>query len=119
MCESPTMWYQIRYHDGMEISELIRVARQRGGWTLRQLARRAGTSHSTLAAYESGRVHPTVNTLERVLDAAGFEARSELRPRPTASDGGDRGEELLRVLELAAMFPVRHEPTIQMPPFGR
>ncbi len=102
----------------MEIAQVIRSARRRGGWTLRQLAERAGTSHSTLAAYEAGRVHPTTATLERVLAAAGFELRGELRPRMTGPRGGDRAEELRQVLELAAAFPVRHEPTMQMPPFG-
>jgi transcriptional regulator with XRE-family HTH domain len=103
----------------MDAAALLRTARHEGGWTLRQLAARAGTSHSTLAAYEAGRVHPTVSTLERILKAAGFDTRTELRPRPGGTGGEERGEELRRVLELAAAFPAHHEPDMAMPPFGR
>ena len=103
----------------MDAATLLRTARHHGGWTLRQLAARAGTSHSTLAAYEAGRVHPTVTTLERITRAAGFETRTELRPRVGGTNADERGEELLRVLELAAAFPAHHEPRMGMPPFGR
>ena len=41
---------------------------------------RAGTSHSTLAAYEAGRKVPTVETLDRVVRAAGYELAVELTP---------------------------------------
>lgn len=47
---------------------------------MRALARRAGTSHSTLAAYEAGRKAPSLATLERIVKAAGFELSVEARP---------------------------------------
>lgn len=88
------------------------------GLTLRALAERAGTSHSTLAAYEQGRKVPNVTTLERVLRAAGYAADVTLSRRVDDGDRAARGHELIEVLELAAMFPATHAPTITYPPFG-
>jgi transcriptional regulator with XRE-family HTH domain len=102
----------------MTAAASLRSARRRAGLSLRQLAARADTSHSTLAAYESGRKVPSVETFERVLRAAGFEEVGELRPAVGGRDPGDRGRELLEVLELAAKFPARHDPTMTFPRFG-
>jgi len=96
----------------------LRRARRRAGLTLRALAQRAGTSHSTLAAYEAGRKVPTVDTLQRILRAAGFEPQIQLAPGLDGPAGRDRGHELLDALELAALFPARHEPTLVAPRFG-
>jgi transcriptional regulator with XRE-family HTH domain len=57
---------------------LIRIARRRAGLTQEALARRAATSQSALSAYESGRRSPSVATLARILEAAGFELRMRL-----------------------------------------
>lgn len=57
-------------------SELIRQARRAAGLTQVELARRAATSQSAVAAYESGAKTPTVDTLERLLRAAGQQLRS-------------------------------------------
>ena len=98
----------------MDASLLIRTARERSGLTLRALGERAGTSHSTLAAYESGRTIPNVNTLDRILGAAGFAAEVTLELR---IDRANRGKELEQVLELAAQFPARHAPRLEFPRF--
>jgi transcriptional regulator with XRE-family HTH domain len=90
---------------------VLRTARQRAGLSLRELAARAGTSHSTLSAYETGAKTPSVHTLERILRAAGFALDLELVPRK------DRGQELAQVLELAAHFPARHDPDLRFPRF--
>lgn len=103
----------------MDAAGLLRTARHTAGLTLRELGALAGTSHSTLAAYESGRTVPNVATLDRVLRAAGFDADVELRRRHRSSDGVDRGEELVAVLELAAAFPARHAERLDAPVFGR
>ena len=102
----------------MDAGALIVEARSRAGLTLRVLAERAGTSHSALAAYEHGRKTPTVDTLDRVLRAAGFAADVTLHRRVDGGDRGARGRELLEVLELAAMFPARHDPHLTYPRFG-
>ncbi|MCU0309488.1 MAG: helix-turn-helix domain-containing protein [Acidimicrobiales bacterium] len=103
----------------MDAALLLRQARHRRRLSLRALAARAGTSHSTLSAYETGRKVPTVDTLERILRAAGFDATTELVPAVGGPDPTDRGRELIDVLELAAMFPARHAPTLTTAPFPR
>ena len=99
----------------MDAATTLRTARRRSGLTLRALAERAGTSHATLAAYESGTKVPRVDTLERIVRAAGFEPQVDLVRR---IDGATRGEELVAVLELAAQFPARHARTLPYPRFG-
>jgi len=99
-------------------SSLIHQVRSRAGLSLRELARRAGTSHSTLSAYENGRKVPTVETLDRIVRAAGFVAGVELEPGVGGPDRAARGRELVEVLELAAMFPARHAATLEFPRFG-
>jgi len=99
-------------------SSLIHQVRSRAGLSLRELARRAGTSHSTLSAYEKGRKVPTVETLDRIVRAAGFVAGVELEPDVGGPDRSARGRELVEVLELAAMFPARHAATLEFPRFG-
>lgn len=96
---------------------MLRRARQRAGLTLRALAQRAGTSHSTLAAYEAGRVVPTVDTFTRILTAAGFTVSLSMTPRVAGDE--ERGRELVDALELAEQFPVRHGRTIEYPAFRR
>lgn len=51
----------------------VRALRSRCGWTQEALARAAGTSQPTIAAYEAGRKSPTLRTLARVAAAAGLE----------------------------------------------
>ena len=53
-------------------SALISRAREAAGLSKADLAERAGTSRPTLSAYEHGRVSPTLDTVERVLEAAGY-----------------------------------------------
>ncbi len=95
---------------------LVAEARQRAGLSLRDLAARAQTSHSAIAAYEQGRTSPTVATLDRIVRAAGFTIDASLTRRITDPT---RGSELAEVLELAAMFPARHDATMTTPIFGR
>jgi transcriptional regulator with XRE-family HTH domain len=101
----------------MESAPVIHRARQRAGLSLRGLARRANTSHSALAAYEAGRVTPTVDTLDRVVRAAGFTLGPELTRTIDATDA-ERSAELIEVLELAALFPARHDLELPYPIFG-
>ncbi len=103
----------------MDAGDCIRRARARSGLSLRLLAERAGTSHSTLSAYESGAKVPSVVTLERILRAAGFALDLSLEPRVGGPDPDARGRELVEVLELAAMFPARHDQQLRAPIFGR
>jgi transcriptional regulator with XRE-family HTH domain len=97
----------------------LRRARRRSGLSLRALAARAATSHSTLAAYESGRKVPTVETFDRIIRAAGYEVGVELTPAVGGVDRDARGRELVEVLELAEQFPARHSASIEFPVFPR
>lgn len=106
------------YTERMRMTEAIRAARTRSRLSLRALAAKAGTSHATLAAYEAGRVAPSVDTAERIVRAAGFELQPELVRRIRGDERLPRGEELRQALELAEMFPARHEPELTFPRFG-
>ena len=101
----------------VDAARTLRRARLASGLSLRALAARAGTSHATLAAYESGRAVPRVDTLDRVLRAAGYATDIDISRRADATDGERRakGEELRQALELAAMFPARHAERLRFP----
>ncbi len=103
----------------MDAAAILRRARLRAGLTLRALAARAGTSHSTLSAYESGRKVPTVETLARIVRAAGYELGVEFTPAVGGDDRAARGRELAEVLDLAERFPARHAATLDFPVFPR
>ncbi len=100
------------------VAHTLRLARTRAGLSLRDLARRAGTSHSTVAAYEQGRKAPSVPTFLRIIDACGFATDFQLSLRVRERDGLDRGTELETVLDLAAHFPARLTKTMRYPKFG-
>jgi transcriptional regulator with XRE-family HTH domain len=61
---------------------LLLDGRTRAGLTQRVLAERAGTAQSVVARIEKGLTIPSVETLARLLAAAGFELRTELEIRP-------------------------------------
>lgn len=104
----------------MDAPLLLRTARRRAGLGLRELARRAGTSHATLHAYESGAVEPRIGTLARIIEASGFELELALAPGlPGTIDRQAKAHELEQVLALAAAFPARHRRTLRAPVFGR
>lgn len=66
-------------------ARIIREARGAAGLTQDELARRARTSQSAVAAYESGSKVPTAETLDRLLQATG--ARIGALPLPRRSHG--------------------------------
>jgi transcriptional regulator with XRE-family HTH domain len=103
----------------VDAAALLRQARREAGLSLRALADRAGTSHSTLVAYEAGRKTPSIPTLERLLRAAGFDLTVELRRSVGRPDREAKGRELAEVLALAEQFPARHARRLAYPVFGR
>lgn len=92
----------------MDTAAVLAEARRRSGLTIRQLARRAGTSHSAIAAYESGAKAPNTATLQRLVSACGFDIDAGLRARSAFEDRPRRGRELIEVLDLADQFPSNH-----------
>lgn len=71
---------------------LIKLTRLETGLSQRELARQAGTSQATIAAYEAGRKSPTMDTLLRIVRAAGRDLRIELVP-------ADAHDEVVRAYE--------------------
>jgi len=72
----------------MTAAEIIKLARRLKRWTQTEFARAAGVPQSTIARWESGRVSPRVDSLQRVLESAGLVARIEL----VADDRIDRDQ---------------------------
>jgi transcriptional regulator with XRE-family HTH domain len=60
---------------------ILANARLKAGLTQRELAARAGVNQSWVARIESGRAQPTLESLERLLGAAGYELRYHLERR--------------------------------------
>ena len=79
----------------MSAASLLRYARQKSNLSQRELGRRAGTTQATISRIEEGLISPRFDTLERLLDACGF----ELEARPRRGEGIDRSaiRALLRV----------------------
>jgi transcriptional regulator with XRE-family HTH domain len=65
----------------MEVTTLIRGARQAAGITQLELADRAGTAQPAVAAYESGGKTPNLATLGRLLGACEHDIEVLARPR--------------------------------------
>lgn len=63
-----------------DVHRLVSEARRHACLTQRDLAERLGTSQSAIAKLEQGGTNPTINTLARCFDAAGFELRIGLVP---------------------------------------
>lgn len=90
----------------MDGAALIREARERAGLSKRELARRAHTSPAAIVVYEQGARDPTVETLHRILAAAGARADVRLRKR-VGPDPEQSAHRLVQVLELADALPRR------------
>jgi transcriptional regulator with XRE-family HTH domain len=63
----------------MKSARLLRYARRRAGLSQRELSERTGIAQPAIARVESGRVTPTVATLDRLL--AGIGQTIDLAPR--------------------------------------
>jgi transcriptional regulator with XRE-family HTH domain len=61
---------------------LLASARARAGLAQRELAIRAKTSQSVVARIELGQTIPSIETLDRLLGAAGFELKRTLLAKP-------------------------------------
>ena len=104
----------------MTAAQTTREIRRCSRLGLRELARRAGTSHATLHAYETGAKEPRLDTLIRLAHAAGFTLEIELSPRPDAGPArAAKGAELVDALLLAEAFPVQHARPWRAPVFAR
>jgi len=103
----------------MNTAAALRETRSRAGLTQAELAEMTDTSQATVSAYESGGKRPSVDTLERLLAAAG--ARLVVQSDrgtlivPSAQRHRETGRALLDVLALAELLPTRHDPELAFP----
>ena len=70
----------------MSASAFLRYARRKASLSQRELGRRAGVTQATISRVEEERISPRVDTLERLLEACGF----ELQAAPLKGVGVDR-----------------------------
>ena len=64
----------------MDPGQVLRDARRKARMTQRALARAARVPQSTVARIERGQLVPRVDTMDRLIRAAGYELRAEQRP---------------------------------------
>jgi transcriptional regulator with XRE-family HTH domain len=62
-------------------------ARSRAGLTQQELARKMGTTQPVVARLESGRVRPSMRTLERLAEATGSRLLISFEPRDASPTG--------------------------------
>lgn len=70
----------------MTTADVLQQSRLAAGLTQGALARRAGTTQSAVSAYERGRKSPSVDTLRRLLAAAGRDLVLDAVPRRVEVD---------------------------------
>jgi uncharacterized protein len=86
-------------------ANLLVDARTRAGLAQRELAQRARTSQSVVARIELGQTIPSVETLDRLLGAAGFELQRTLLPKPVVHS--HMLEDSARILRLSPVERLR------------
>jgi transcriptional regulator with XRE-family HTH domain len=65
---------------------LVQLARLKAALSQRELAERAGVPTTMVSAYERDCRQPTLETLRKLLRAAGFELRMQLEPYDAHDD---------------------------------
>ena len=70
----------------MSISNLVKEARRRAGYTQAELAQRAGVPKSTVGRIESGARVPSTEMVERLVRAAGFDVSVSLSEPDPGTD---------------------------------
>lgn len=98
----------------MDSARLIRIARERSGLSKRELARRAGTSPAAIVKYEAGITSPTVDTLNRIVEVAGWAIEFQLSPvTPDLVERGQMMADLLTIVDMVDIKPANK--TIEFP----
>ena len=81
----------------MRANTLLRRARRKAGLSQRALAEKSGVPQSTVGRIEAGIVDPRAATLDKILEACGFELDVETR----LGEGVDRSQ----IREFLALRP--------------
>jgi len=87
----------------MDLGATIRATRHDAGLTQHEVATRAGTSQTAVAAYENGRKAPNSATLERLASAMGTVLRVDFAP-PGSDQQAERTPEALSQEELRSLW---------------
>lgn len=96
------------------MTSLLRRARLRAGLSQQELAHRSRTSRTAVSAYEHGHKSPSLETLERLLDAAGFQL--EVQPRIEFSPAaGPHGAQIWVPNRLPRLSPGAALATVTLP----
>jgi transcriptional regulator with XRE-family HTH domain len=82
----------------MKAARMLRHARRAAGLSQREMAGRAGVPQSTVARIELGQLNPRVDTLDRLLRAAG----QQVVVQPIGGEGVDRTQ----IRELLLLSPL-------------
>ena len=85
--------YRKAYHaleDEFAIARAVIAARKRAGLTQAELARRMGTTQPAVTRMESGRVQPSLRTLQRLAKATGSRLLIKFEPRGADKDAKNR-----------------------------
>jgi len=64
----------------------VRRLREQAGVTQQELAAMAGTSQSTIAAYESGKKSPTLRTIDKLAESVGLTVAASYVPKLSRED---------------------------------
>jgi len=80
------------YDEPSPAAALLQLARLKAGISQRELAERASVPATMISAYERDKRQPSIETLLKLLHAAGFELMMQLAPR-------DDHDETLAALE--------------------
>lgn len=62
----------------LRVLEALEIGRKARGWTQREMALAAGTSQSTLSAYERREKSPSLAVTERLIGEAGYSLRLDV-----------------------------------------
>lgn len=93
---------------------IIERARRGSGLSQRELARRSGTSQSTLSTYEHGTKSPTLAVAERIVNTTGYDL--DLVPRVAfTAHAGARGEPFVVPDRLWSLDPADSLATVTLP----
>jgi transcriptional regulator with XRE-family HTH domain len=85
----------------MQTAGLLERARHQAGLSRSELARRAGASRPTLAAYAAGTKSPNLATAERIIQAAAYDLVLQVRDNGTGIRDGAPRSGLLNLAERA------------------
>lgn len=95
---------------------ICREARRAAGLTQRELAERTGISPSSIARVERGRMEPTLDLLERLVEGCGQELRiqvTDIEGSRRASWGDLDFEDRLRAIQSASEFATIAVPQVR------